>query len=114
MRQRMTFRFISLNDASAMGDAGQQAVLGPEEKESLRPEKGNAASWPVFWPEEVSYMAVPAKLDELHSRKTAESWADGAESGNWRRLPHNSGLYYLFPPRECREAASAIRHPCHE
>ena len=39
-------------------------------------------------------MTVPAKLDELHSRNTPESRADGAESRNGRRLPHNSG--YIF------------------
>jgi len=71
-------------------------ILCPSCRESrkegvLRPEKENAASWPVFWPEEVSYMAVPAKLDELHLRNMTELWADGAESKNGRRLPHNSG-----------------------
>ena len=70
-------------------------MLSPEEKGSLRPEMENAASWPVFWPEGVSHMAVPAKLDELHSRKTAESWADGAEFRNRRRLPHNSGFLQI-------------------
>ena len=38
-------------------------------------------------------MTVSAKLDELHSRQTAESWADGAESGQEPRLPHNSGYF---------------------
>ncbi len=37
-------------------------------------------------------MAVPAKLDELHLRNKAESWADDEESRNGRRLPHNSGF----------------------
>ncbi len=58
---------------------------------TLRPGKENAASWPVFWTEGVSYMVVPAKLDELHLRNTTELWADDAESRNGRRLPHNSG-----------------------
>ncbi len=75
-----------------MADAGQQAVLGLEEKGSLRPEKENTASWPVFFPEEVSHMAVPAILVELHLRNTTESLADDAESRYERRLPHNSGL----------------------
>ncbi len=35
-------------------------------------------------------MASFAKLDELHSRKTVKSWADGAEFRNRRQLPHNS------------------------
>ncbi len=48
------------------------------------------SSWPVFWAEEVSYMAASANLDEFHSRNTAESWVDGAEPMNGRRLPHNS------------------------
>ena len=52
----------------------------------------NAASWTVFWPEKVSHMAVPAKLDKFNSRKTAEPWADDAESTNGRRLQHDSGL----------------------
>ena len=44
-------------------------------------------------------MAVPAKLDELHLRNTAESRADDAESRNGRRLPHNSGRnVILFTP----------------
>ena len=42
---------------------------------------------------EGSHMAFFAKLDGLHSRKTAESWADDAEFGYRRRLPHNSGHY---------------------
>ncbi len=58
---------------------------------ALHPEKENATSWPVFWPEEMSCMEVPAKLNELHLRNTADSWADDAESRNGRRLPHNSG-----------------------
>ena len=37
-------------------------------------------------------MAFFAKLDGLHSRKTAESWADDAEFGYRRRLPHNSSV----------------------
>ncbi len=74
-----------------MADAGLQAVLSQEEKGSLRPEKENAASWPVFLPEEVSHMAVPAILDELHLRNTAELWVNSAESRNGRRMPHNSG-----------------------
>jgi len=41
-------------------------------------------------PEEVPHMAVSANLDKPNSRNTAESWADGAESRNERRLPHNS------------------------
>ena len=41
---------------------------------------------------EGSHMAFFAKLDGLHSRKTAESWADDAEFGYRRRLPHNSSL----------------------
>ncbi len=46
----------------------------------------------MFLPEEVSHMAVPAILDVLHLRNTAEFWADSAESRNGRRMPHNSGL----------------------
>ena len=38
-------------------------------------------------------MAFFAKLDGLHSRKTAESWADDAEFGYRRRLPHNSSSF---------------------
>jgi hypothetical protein len=72
-----------------MADAGQQAVLSQEKKGSLRPEKENTASWPVLCLEEVSHMAGSAKLDELHLRKTAKSWADNAEYRNGRRLPHN-------------------------
>jgi len=34
-----------------MADAELQAVLSQEEKGSLRPEKENAASWPLFWPD---------------------------------------------------------------
>ena len=77
-----------------MADAGQQTALSQEEKGSLRPEKENAASWPVFLPEDVSHMAVPPILDELHLRNTAELWADSAESRNERRMPHNSGKRY--------------------
>ena len=62
----------------------QQTALILEEKGSLRPEKENAASCPVFWPEEMSQIVASAKLDEPHSRNTAESWADGAESRNGR------------------------------
>ena len=72
-----------------MADAGLEAVLSPEEKESLRPEKENAISWFVFWPEELFLMAVSANYDEPHLRNTAESWADNAEFRNGRRLPHN-------------------------
>ena len=82
---------ITTELCSAMADAGLQAVLSQEEKGSLRPEMGKTASWHVFLPEEVSHMAVPAKLDELHLRNTTELWADDAESRNGRRLPHNSG-----------------------
>ncbi len=38
-------------------------------------------------------MAVSAKLDEITTRKMAEWWTNGAESGNGRRLPHNSGSH---------------------
>ena len=65
-----------------MADEGLQAVLSPEEKGSLRSEMENIASWPVFWLEEVYHMAVLAKLDELYSRNTDESWAYRAESRN--------------------------------
>ncbi len=65
------------------------------------PEKENTASWPVLWLEEVSHMAGSAKIDELHSRKMAESWANDAESRNRRRLPHNSGIYRIVVL--CRE-----------
>ena len=75
-----------------MADAELQAVLGLEEEGSLRPEKVNTASWPVFWPEEMPHMAVPAKLDELHLRNMTELSADDAKSRNGRRLPHNSGI----------------------
>ncbi len=74
-----------------MADAGLHAVLSLEEKGSLRPEKENAAFPLGFRKEEVPHVAVPAKLDELHLRNMAESWADSAESGYGRRLPHNSG-----------------------
>jgi hypothetical protein len=74
---------------SASADAGLAEVLSQEERGSLSPEKENTASWPVFWLEEVSHMAGSAKLDELHLRKTAKSWADNAEYRNGRRLPHN-------------------------
>ena len=74
-----------------MADAGLQAVLGPEEKGSLRPEMEKAAFSLGFRKEEVSHMAVSANLDEPHLRNTAESWADSAEFRNGRRLPHNSG-----------------------
>ncbi len=80
---------------SASADAGLAEVLSQEQRGSLSPEKENTASWPVFWLEEVSHMAVPAKLDELHLRNMAESWADSAESGYGRRLLHNSGFYLL-------------------
>jgi hypothetical protein len=76
-----------------MADARQQTALILEEKGSLRPEKEKTTSWPVFWPEEASHMAVPAKLDELHLRNAAELWADDAESKNGRRVLHNSGSY---------------------
>jgi len=41
---------ITTGLCSAMADEGQQTALILEEKGSLRPEKENAASWPVFWP----------------------------------------------------------------
>ena len=64
-----------------MADVRQQTALILEEKGSLRPEKEKTTSWPVFWPEEVPHMAVPAKLDELHLRNAAELWADDANLG---------------------------------
>jgi hypothetical protein len=39
-----------------------------------------------------SGITFTARLDEIFKRKTAERWADDAESRNGRRLPHNSGL----------------------
>jgi len=62
-----------------------------EEKGALRPEMEKVAFPLGFRKEEVPHMAVPAKLDELHLRNMAESWADDAESRNEWRLPHNSG-----------------------
>ena len=99
----MTCRFgvafiasVTAGRFSATDDVGLPAVLGLEEKGSMRPELGNAASWPVFWPEGVSHMAVSVKLDEQQFRKAVESWADSAEYRNWRRLPHNSGFISAF------------------
>jgi hypothetical protein len=70
---------------------GCKRLFSLEDKGSLYPEMGKAAFPLGFQKEEVSHMAVPAKLDELHLRNKAESWADDAESRNGRRLPHNSG-----------------------
>ncbi len=92
-----------------MADARQQTALILEEKGSLRPEKEKTTSWPVFWPEEVPHMAVPAKLDELHLRNAAESWAEGAEFSNRRRLPHNSE-YNLFRRQVSFHAPGNVRH----
>ena len=64
-----------------MADAGQHAVLGLGEKGSLCPEMGKAAFPLRFRKEEVPHIAVPAKLDELHLRNLAESWADDANIG---------------------------------
>jgi hypothetical protein len=86
---------ITTGLCSATGDAELQAVLGLEEKGSLRPEKGKAAFPLEFRKEEVPHMAVPAKLGELHLRNMTELWADSAESKNGRRLPHNSGSHLL-------------------
>ena len=74
---------------------GRKRVLSLEEKGSLRPEMGKAAFPLGFRKEEVPHMAVLAKLDELHLRNTVKSWADGAESRNGRRLPHNSDSLLL-------------------
>jgi hypothetical protein len=86
---------------------GSKRVLSLEEKGSLRLEKENTVSWPVFLPEEVPHMAVPAKLDELQLRNTIESQADGAEFRNGRRLPHNSGK--INTPDKIRVTKPAIR-----
>jgi hypothetical protein len=55
----------------------------------MRPEKKNPVSCPVFWPEELSHMAVSASFGELHLKNMAESRTDNAESRNERRNPHN-------------------------
>ena len=79
-----------------MANAGQQAVLSQERKGSLRPEKENAASWPVFWPEEVPHMAVPAKLDELHLKNMT----------NCRPMMRNLGM-----GGDCRIIPESINYP---
>ena len=72
-----------------MAGAELHAVLCPEEKESLRPEKKNPVSRHVFCPEELSHMAVSANLNESYKRNTAESWTDDAGSRNGRWFPYN-------------------------
>jgi hypothetical protein len=86
-----------------MADEGLQAASGQEEKGALRPEKENTASWPVFWPEEVSHMAVPAKLDELHLKNRPNRWPmmrNLGMGGDCRIIP----VYFLFkqPYGKCR------------
>ena len=79
-----------------MVDEGPQAVLSQVEKGLLRPEMGKAAFPLGFRKEEMSHVAVPAKLDELHLRNMPELRADGAESGNRRCLPHNFGCRRIY------------------
>jgi hypothetical protein len=55
--------------------------LSLEEKGVMWPEMGKAAFPLGFQKEEAPHMEVPAKLDELHLRNTAESWADDANLG---------------------------------
>ncbi len=53
-----------------MADAGEQTVLGPEEKGSLRPEMGKAAFRLGFRKEEVPRMTFSAKLGEINMGNT--------------------------------------------
>ncbi len=55
-----------------MADAGQQAVLGLEEKGSLRPEREKAAYALLFWLGELPQRYLSAHLMAIPVRSTAE------------------------------------------
>ena len=55
-----------------MADTGLQAVLGPEEKESLRPKMEKITYAPLFWMEEVPKRVFFADFMDFSAGSTAE------------------------------------------